>query len=205
VPFVRKLVAQFLAGGNAPDGWSLIARMLAAVVAGDTATLDELTRIGSLASRDEDPQVRAGKNAIIPGVFCSDSGPQRDDAALLDAGATVARLAPHFAWKFWVATPLELSSAGVLMCAGWPHEASNPPHRLRVGPHPNVLVASATYDPPTPLSNAVSVWLQIPEARLLIADADGHQSILASRCAFEAQLRFLRDPASAPPVTLCPD
>jgi hypothetical protein len=68
-----------------------------------------------------------------------------------------------------------------------------------------VLVASATYDPPTPLSNAVSVWLQIPEARLLIADADGHQSILASRCAFEAQLRFLRDPASAPPVTLCPD
>jgi pimeloyl-ACP methyl ester carboxylesterase len=206
-PFVRKLVAQFLAGGNDPEsGWSLIARMLAEVVAGDTATLDELTRIGSLASRDEDPQVRAGKNAILPGVFCSDYGPQRDYAALLDAGATVARLAPRFAWKFWVATPLELSSAGVLMCAGWPHEARNPPHRLPAGgSYPNVMVANPTYDPPTPLSNAVSVWLQIPEARLLIADADGHQSLVVSRCAFDAHLRFLLDPASTPPVTLCPD
>jgi pimeloyl-ACP methyl ester carboxylesterase len=205
VPLVRKLVAQFLAAGNDPDvGWSLIARLLAEVVAGDTAALDELTGAGSLASTSENPQVRAGKNAIIQGVYCSDYGPQRDYAVLLEAGAAPARLAPRFAWKFWVATPLELSSAGVLMCAGWPSEANNPPHRMRVGPHPNVLVASATYDPPTPLSNAVSVWLQIPEARLLIAEADGHQSLLVSRCAFDAQLRFLLTPASTPPITICP-
>jgi TAP-like protein len=92
----------------------------------------------------------------IQGVDCSEFGPQRDYAALLNAGATVARLAPRFAWKFWMATPLELASAGVLMCAGWPNEASNPPHRLPPGgSYPNVMVANATYDPPTPLINAV--------------------------------------------------
>ena len=56
----------------------------------------------------------------------------------------------------------------------------------------------------TPLINAVSVWLQLPEARLLIADSDGHQSI-RSRCAFEVQLGFLLDTASAQPVTICRD
>ena len=31
-------------------------------------------------------------------------------------------------------------------------------------------------DPPTQLINALAVWLQIPDARLLIADADGYES-----------------------------
>lgn len=138
-------------------------------------------------------------------MFCGDFGPQRDYAALLDAAATVVRRAPRFAWKFWVATPLELGSGGVLMCAGWPNDASNPPHRLPLGrSYPNVMVANPTYDPVTPLINAVSVWLQLPEARLLIADFDGHQSI-RSRCAFEVQLGFLLDMASAQPVTICRD
>jgi hypothetical protein len=66
------------------------------------------------------------------------------------------------------------------------------------------MVANPTYDPVTPLINAVSVWLQLPEARLLIADSDGHQSI-RSRCAFEVQLGFLLDMASAQPVTICRD
>ena len=50
-----------------------------------------------------------------------------------------------------------------------------------------------------------AAWLQLPEARLLIAEADGHQSLVVSRCAFEVQLGFLLDPASAQPVTICPD
>jgi predicted ATPase len=49
------------------------------------------------------------------------------------------------------------------------------------------------------------VWLQIPEARLLIADVDGHESIGWSRCAFEAQSRFLNDPTSVATTPLCPD
>jgi hypothetical protein len=67
------------------------------------------------------------------------------------------------------------------------------------------MVANGTHDPATPLINALSVWLQIPDARLLIADVDGHQTIAWSRCAFEAQLRFLLDPTSLSATTLCPD
>lgn len=205
-PVVRKLVAQFLAAGNDPEvGWPLIARMLASVVSGDTALMNSLTSTGSLASTSEDPAVAAGKNAIIQGVYCGNFGPQRDYAALLDTGTAVARQAPRFAWKFWVATPLELSSAGALMCAGWPNEAAYPAHPLRIGPHPGVMVASATYDPPTPLTNALSVWLQIPEAKLLIAETDGHQALLVSRCTFQVVRDFFLDPASAQPVTICPD
>jgi pimeloyl-ACP methyl ester carboxylesterase len=203
-PVVRKLAAQFLAAGNDPNlGWSLIARVLADVNGGDTSTLDALTSVGSLASGSDDPQVQVGKNAIIQGVYCGTFGPERDYDALLDVGANVARLAPRFAWKFWVATPLELASAGTLMCAGWPNEAADPPHPLHISPHPNVLVTTATYDPPTPFVSAVSVWQQIPEARLLIAETDGHQAMVVSRCAFEFVRDFLLDPLSAQPVSIC--
>jgi hypothetical protein len=90
-------------------------------------------------------------------------------------------------------------------CVGWPTEATNPPHRLQIGSHPNVMVASPTHDPATPLINALALWLQIPDARLLIADVDGHQSLAWSRCAYEAQLRFLLDPTSVSATTLCTD
>jgi len=53
--------------------------------------------------------------------------------------------------------------------------------------------------------NAVSMWLQIPQARLLIADSDGHQSLIQSSCAFEAQHRFLDDPSSVSATTRCLD
>jgi pimeloyl-ACP methyl ester carboxylesterase len=203
-PEVRKLAAQFLAGGNDPNqGWSLIARLLADVAAGETATLEALSSAGSLASGSDDAQVQAGKQAIIQGVYCGTYGPERDYDALRDAGATVARLAPRFAWKFWVATPLELASAGTLMCAGWPNAAAAPAHPLRISPHPNVLVTTATYDPPTPFVSAVSVWQQIPEARLLIAETDGHQAFNVSRCAFEFVRDFLLDPAAAQPISIC--
>ena len=102
-------------------------------------------------------------------------------------------------------TPQAHATASVAGCAGWPITERDPPHRLRIGSHPNVLVANPSYDPATPFVNAASIWLQIPEARLLIAEADGHQSLIVSRCAFEAMLRFLLDPTSTPPITICPD
>jgi pimeloyl-ACP methyl ester carboxylesterase len=204
-PMVRKLTSQFLAAGNDPDvGWPLIARLLAGVSTGDTTTLDELTSAGSLASSSTDPQVQAGKDALIQGVYCGTFGPQNDYGALVDTYANVARLTPRFAWKFWVATPLPLSSGGTAMCAGWPNAASDPTHPLQISPHPNVLVATATYDPPTPLLNAMSVWLQIPEAKLFIAETDGHQALLVSNCAFEVVRDFFLVPTMAQPVTVCP-
>jgi len=205
VPVTRTLVSQLLATGADPRvGWPAIAKMLAEVNGGQTAALDAMMGTASLASTAGDPRIRAGKNGLFAGVLCADYGPQRDYNALLTAGKAVALQAPRFAWKFWDATPLAHATAGVGDCVGWPSQASNPPHRLRVGPHPNVMVASPTHDPATPLINALSVWLQIPQARLLIADVDGHQSLILSACAFKAEARFLDDPTSVSTTTVCP-
>ncbi len=205
-PVTRTLVPQLLAAGRDPQlGWPAIAQMLAQTSRGETSALDKLTKTASLSSTTADPWVDAGTIGLTAGVQCSDFGPQRDYAALVAAGAAVAGRAPRFTWRFWDAAPIAHGATGVGDCVGWPSEASNPPHRLQVGSHPNVMVANGTHDPATPLVNAMSVWLQIPDARLLIADVDGHQTIAWSRCAFEAQLRFLLDPTSVSTTTLCPE
>ena len=95
------------------------------------------------------------------------------------------------------------ASAGIGVCVGWPQEARFRPHLLKVGPHRDVMVLNATHDPPTPFANAASIWLQIPEARLGVADADGHQALILSTCAYENAARFFADPNSVPSITLC--
>jgi pimeloyl-ACP methyl ester carboxylesterase len=205
VPATRTIVPQLLAAGrDAQFGWPALAQMLAQASRGDTAALDKLTESASLSGA-HDPWIVAGRIGLLAGVQCADFGPQRDYAALIAAGSAVARRAPRFAWRFWDAAPMAHSATGVGDCVGWPLEAANPPHSLQVGSHPNVMVANNTHDPPTPLIGALAVWLQIPDARLLIADADGHQSLVWSRCAFEVQIRFLSDPTSVSATTLCPD
>jgi pimeloyl-ACP methyl ester carboxylesterase len=205
-PVIRTLVPQLLAAGRDPRlGWPGLAKMLARASRGDNSTLDELIKVATLSSAAEDPWIVAGTTGLPAGVQCSDFGPQHDYAALIAAGTAVAGRVPRFAWRFWDAAPVAHGATGVGDCVGWPFEASNPPHRLQVGSHPNVMVANGTHDPPTPLINALAVWLQIPDARLLIADVDGHQSLAWSRCAFEAQFHFLLDPTSASATTLCPN
>jgi pimeloyl-ACP methyl ester carboxylesterase len=204
-PRARTPVQQFLAAGSDPDfGWPAIARLLADTSAGDTRTLDKLAAGYSLASTSEDPQVQAGRKGLIQAVYCGTFGPLNDYDALMNVYADVVRQTPRFAWKFWVANPVEFVSGGTAMCAGWPNAAAVPAHELQITPHPNVLVATATYDPPTPLVNAMSVWLRIPEAKLLVADGDGHQSFLVSTCAYEHIRDFFIDPTSAQPQDLCP-
>ena len=205
-PVTRNLVPQLLAAGSDPaTGWPVVAQMLADVRSGDTATLEALTNVAALASTAADPWVVAGKNGLFPGVLCASFGPQNDYEALRVAGDAVAQQAPRFAWKFWDANPLAHGTAGIGDCVGWPLAATNPPHRLDVGAHPNVMVANPTHDPATPLINALSIWLQIPQARLLIADVDGHQSLLLSACAYQAMARFLADPSSMDSTTVCPN
>jgi pimeloyl-ACP methyl ester carboxylesterase len=205
-PVIRTLVPQLLSAGADPQlGWPALAQMLDELSRGDTSTLDKLTKAASIGSSPADSWVVAGESGLPAGVQCSDFGPQHDYAALLAAGAAVVRQVPRFAWRFWDAAPVAHGATGVGDCVGWPIEATNPPHRLQVGPHPNVMVASPTHDPATPLINALSLWLQIPGARLLVADVDGHQSLAWSRCAYEAQLRFLIDPTSVSSTTLCID
>jgi pimeloyl-ACP methyl ester carboxylesterase len=204
-PAIRTLVPQLLSAGSDPQlGWPALAQMLAELSRGDTSTLDKLTKAASIGSSAADPWIVAGESGLPAGVQCADFGPQHDYAGLLAAGTAVARRAPRFAWRYWDAAPVAHGATGVGDCAGWAAEATNPPHGLQVGLHPNVMVASPTHDPATPLINALSLWLQIPDARLLIADVDGHQSLAWSRCAYEAQLSFLLDPTSVSATTLCP-
>jgi pimeloyl-ACP methyl ester carboxylesterase len=203
-PKLRTLVPQMLAGGEDPHfGWPMVTQMLAEVSSsGESKKLEEIAKALDLSTND-DPALRLGKDALMRGVFCSDYGPQRDYAKLVATGDMLAKVAPRFVWKFWNSSPIENASAGVGVCVGWPREAANPPHLLTVGPHRDVMVANPTHDPATPLTNALSVYLQIPEARLLIADVDGHQSMLLSKCAYEIDARFLADPKSVSSVTLC--
>ncbi|HEY5426184.1 MAG TPA: alpha/beta fold hydrolase [Candidatus Tumulicola sp.] len=199
------VVSQLLAAGSDPNfGWPALAKMLAAANTGDTAGFEEMRKATSIAAVATDAHVVAGKSGLFSGVICSDYGPQSDYDALVAGGRAVSNEAPRFAWKYWDYTPILRASAGVGDCVGWPIAATYPPHKLRVGLHPNVMVANPTHDPATPLANAVSVWLQIPQARLLVADSDGHQSWIVSKCAFEAEARFLEDPTNYPSVTLCP-
>jgi pimeloyl-ACP methyl ester carboxylesterase len=206
MPETRILISQFLSAGSDPDfGWPAIAKMMDEVNRGDTSVLKSLTGTGAAAtaSTSEDPNLRAGKNGLFPGVFCADYGAQNDYNAVLPVANALTVQAPRFVWKFWDAYPIAHASLGVPDCAGWPWAASNPPHKLVVGSHPNVMVMSPAYDPATPLVNALAVWLQIPQARLLIADVDGHQAWILSRCAFDAARRFLDDPSSTQRTTLC--
>jgi len=55
-----------------------------------------------------------------------------------------------------------------------------------------------------PLVNALSVWMQIPDAPLLIADVNGHQSLILSKCAYAAMVRFTNSPSSVSSTTICP-
>lgn len=202
-PTTRILVPQLLAAGNHPDlGWPALAQMLAEVGQGQSKLLQELTATANLGKSD-DPWLRIGKDGLFRAVMCADYGPQGDYAKMAPIGDMLAKAAPRFAWKFWDSMPTAHASAGVGDCVGWPREASNPPHALKVGPNRSVMVSSPTHDPPTPLANALSVYLQIPEARLLIADTDGQQSLVLSKCAYETAARFLADPKSVSSTTLC--
>jgi pimeloyl-ACP methyl ester carboxylesterase len=192
-PEVRATVRARLSAGRNPDlGWAFIAGMLAEMAQDDSPAASPAP---AASPEPADPELVSGELGLFRGVLCADYGPQDDFAALAADNEALARTAPHFAWLY----SLELPGS----CAGWPIAATNPPHRLQVGPHPNVLVANPTHDPATPLVAAIEVWAQIPQARLLIADVDGHQALPFSRCAFEAEVQFLIDPSSLPPTTFC--
>jgi pimeloyl-ACP methyl ester carboxylesterase len=203
-PVTRTLVPQLLAAGQDPNvGWPAIATMINEVNNGKSAALNAMAGTASLTSSSEDPDVSAGKNGLFAGVLCSDYGPQSNYDALLATGNALAAQAPRFVWKFWDSTPIAHATAGVGDCAGWPYPATNPPHRLQVGPHPNVMVASPAHDPATPLINALTLYLQIPQAHLLIANVDGHQSLILSACAYKAEDQFLSSPASVSSTIVC--
>jgi len=60
--------------------------------------------------------------------------------------------------------------------------------------------ALAIIAPTTLLRPAAASAMLVPK---LIADADGHQSLPLSKCAYEADARFLADSGSLSSTTLC--
>ncbi|MGW6454965.1 alpha/beta fold hydrolase [Streptomyces sp. NPDC055078] len=163
----------FSAGAHPDMGWPHLARSLRQAKDGDAS-----------AFASGPPSGRG----LFRGVLCADFGAQksyREHAAMADR---LSREAPRFgASRYW---------SIVSECVGWDRPATNRPHRLDVGKHPRVLVASNTHDPATPLSNALAVHRQIPRSKLLVADADGHQTLVFSRPGFDVITRFLGDPSS---------
>jgi pimeloyl-ACP methyl ester carboxylesterase len=204
LPAVRTIVPLFMAAGRDPDlGWPAVAQMLAQVSAGDTAALKALTSGAPTGGAATDPSLQAGKTGLFLGVVCGDGGPMSDYTALNDAAKAIAARSPLFAWKLWDATPQAHGTPGAGDCIGWPLKTGNPPHILQVGSHANVLVANSTHDSSTTLTNAVSIWSQIPDAHLMVADVDGHQSQFWSQCAYDKIHAFLLDPSSLQTTTFC--
>lgn len=205
-PTVRLLVSLMLAAGQDPHvGWPAITKMLAAVSRGDMTPIAAFTKAAAEArgSASQDPQLTAGEGGLYAGVVCADYGPVNDYDAFVKAGQTAVREAPRFAWRYWDWTPIAHKGPGAADCTGWSRPSTNPLHVLRVGWHRNVLVANPARDPSTALPNALAVHQQIPGSVLLIADADGHQTLVRSRCSYAAMEKFLNDPKSVPATILC--
>jgi pimeloyl-ACP methyl ester carboxylesterase len=209
VPLTKTLVPQMLAAGQLPGiGWPAITKMLAEVSRGDMTTLNALTKASSEARGNgpSDPQIVAGMGGLYAGVVCADYGATNDYNRLIAAGRGIVRQAPRFAWKFWDWTPVAHSAAGALDCTGWSRQATNLPHVLHVGYHRNVLIANPAHDPSTALPNALAVHQQIPGSLLLVLpDADGHQALVRSQCAYGVMERFLTDPESVDSKVACRD
>ncbi len=205
-PLVRLLVPLMLAAGQDPNvGWPAITTMIGAASRGDMAPLDALTKAAEQArgGAAPDAQLSAGEEGLYAGVVCSDYGPINDYDAFVKTGEIVMGEAPRFAWRYWSWTPLAHKGPGAGDCIGWERPATNPIHVLHTGRHRNVMVANPAHDTSTALPNALAVHQQIPGSVLVIADADGHQTLVRSQCSFDLMLKFWNDPASVLPTTIC--
>ncbi|GIG61508.1 peptidase [Longispora fulva] len=87
-------------------------------------------------------------------------------AARMDADAAgSAGTSPHFgAWLFY----------GTQYCAYWPVRPTVAPHAINAPGTPTILLLNNTRDAATPLSGAEAVAEALEDARLVVADADGH-------------------------------
>jgi pimeloyl-ACP methyl ester carboxylesterase len=68
-------------------------------------------------------------------------------------------------------------------CVGVPGQPANPPHRLKIGAAPKILVVNARHDPVTPYEWAVSIHRQAPRnTALLTYEGWGHVAYPQSAC-----------------------
>jgi hypothetical protein len=175
---VRARIGAILAGGPV-FGWPKAAQLMAQAQNGDATSF----------------VVQPQGTGLFQGVMCDDYSVTGGFRELSKPVDRLSRIAPRFGpWKYWDV---------VAGCLGYP-VAVDPPHRIHTPQTTGILVGSNTHDPATPLVNALSVWRQLRGARLLEADADGHQALVMSSCAAGAYARFLDDPSDLPRIIHCP-
>ncbi|WP_412538202.1 alpha/beta hydrolase [Longispora sp. K20-0274] len=87
-------------------------------------------------------------------------------AAKMDADAdSAARSSPHFgAWLYYSSQ----------YCAYWPVPPTFTPHPITAEGTPTILLVNNSRDAATPLDGAEAVAEALSDARLVVADADGH-------------------------------
>jgi pimeloyl-ACP methyl ester carboxylesterase len=101
-------------------------------------------------------------------IRCFDWLPQPDLADPSNPTLTqLAQSAPDFgAIDLW----------GDQVCAKWPVHVATPAKALHAVGAPPILVVGTKYDPATPYSWALSLSRQLPHARLLTWNGDGHEA-----------------------------
>ncbi|MGY0236813.1 alpha/beta hydrolase [Longispora urticae] len=101
-------------------------------------------------------------------------GTPGETAARMDAGAAAsAKASPHFgAWLYYSSQ----------YCAYWPAAPTVAPHPVSAEGAPTILLVNNTRDAATPLEGAEAVADALADARLVVADADGHIAYGNSPC-----------------------
>lgn len=168
--------ALFAIAAYGDEAWAPLAQGWSAWDAGRTAPFD-------VVFSDHDPALADRYNAAYLSIACSDGRWPRDYAKLRADAVRNAPSAPFITWAFhW-----ELSA----MCATWP--VQNTP--VTVGSAtPSMLLVNATYDAPTPFSDALAARAAFPQARLIeITDGLGHggRSFWGNDCAQAVAFRYL--------------
>jgi pimeloyl-ACP methyl ester carboxylesterase len=110
-------------------------------------------------------------------VFCQDWAlPVRDYREYRQHLRRMTRIAPDMRFP-----PAALSVTAA--CLGWPAEVSNPQHRLRVPPGPELLLANALHDPVTGYNWAVNAARQLRRSAVLLTyEGWGHGVYGRSDC-----------------------
>ena len=142
------------------------------------------------------PIRRSGTPTPMPEIaICSDWTFHIDDQQSWlrlwqEQNANAPTLRAHFAW-----------GAGSL-CAGWPIDPPNPPHRPDIRQGPSILVMNSLHDPATPHEWATQVTAHTPHATLLTYTGWGHGTYSRTPCTTAAADRYLID-LTVPAVPDC--
>jgi pimeloyl-ACP methyl ester carboxylesterase len=170
-------VAQTLYAGSA--GWPTLGGSLALAAQGDGSALLELS--DSYTRRQPNGEY-SGLMVAFYAISCIDMPPPAtvDDVERL--AAATATKAPNFGEaNAWLGLP----------CTYWPVPPDGAPAPVSAPGAPPIVVIGTTNDPATPLSGATALADQLPDARLVVFEGEGHTAYGRSDCVDDAVDEYL--------------